>query len=243
MPLSLHATGGLLSARTYGWAKRLVGRAAGRQDTPDVVGAGEAIELAIDALNEYNWESHTVVGSNVAVVAGTATYDLPSPFKAEYSLRLTTNPRPLRYVRKQDYDNQIWSQTAAGIPVAYTMYNAIQSGKLTLIPTPASADTMEFRYYRPIVIPALDIEALDVQPWVVGTLILSAQVLVATWAGVESTKIDRLQARAEAALRGALSADRNPPTEDARFQAGSEWRPGTWPLEHAYHYIDDWGWE
>jgi hypothetical protein len=207
------------------------------------VGAGEAVELTIDELNEYNWESHTVNGPDITLVAGTATYNLPTPFKAESSLRLVGNPRPLKFVRKQDYDNQVWDQRAGGTPVAYSMWSAIPTGKLTIIPTPVAADTVTFSYYRPITTPSSLTDTLDVMPWMLRAVILKAQLLVATWrGGLDGAQMQILMAQSTSALQGAISADRNPPTEDPRFQAGVEWRTTNYPVDHAYNYIDG-GWD
>ena len=133
-----------LSSLTVASAKALVARIVGGQDSPDKVGATDAIRLAIGKLNEYDWSYLLVQGSNITTTSGTATYALPTAFKHQISMRLESpDSRPLVFIRRDMYDKIRYDQTANSVPTHYTMFNKGQSAKFALLPTPDAAYTVE----------------------------------------------------------------------------------------------------
>lgn len=228
MPVYIGTTVGAIgmSGLRFGKLKSIVARVVGGQDRPDEVGAGDAVNMALDRLNEFNWDYLTVRGTDIAVVDGTATYALPTPFKSPLSLRLTTNERPLRYLRRQDYDYAVLAQTVKSTPVAYSLFNSALSGNVELLPTPSAADTMQIRYYRPIAKPGDENALLDVMDWMERAVILDAQVSVGQWNDLESSRLQMLELRARDALIAILSADRNVAGEDVGFKSRTQ--TGLW---------------
>lgn len=236
--ISLVSTGGSsFSTLTFGEVKKIVGRIVGRSAKADDVGAGDAVRLAINKVNEYNWEYLTVRGSDISVVAGTAAYSLPAPFKDHYSMRLVTNNRSLGFIRQSEYDN-IHYHPVSDIPRAYSVFGQTITNQINLIPTPSISDTLEYRYYRPMAMPAGDTELLDCPSWMERFIITYAQGMVAMWQGVDGNRIQMLNGLAEDALRGSLSADRNSAGEDPGFLSQMQYSQPGYDMNHPQYWID-----
>ena len=235
--ISLVSTGtSTFSTLTYGEAKRIVGRIVGRSAKSDDVGAGDAIRMAINKINEYNWEYLTVRGSDISVVAGTSAYSLPAPFKDHYSMRLVANSRPLGFIRQSEYDNLNYPPTS-GVPHSYSVFGQALTNQINLLPTPSIDDTLEYRYYRPMAVPVSESETLDCPSWMERFIISFAQSLVGMWQGVDNQRIQLLQVAAEDALRGSLSADRNSAGEDAGFLSQMQHANPGYDVNHAQYWI------
>jgi len=222
---------------TFSVIKSTVARVVGRSAKADDIGAGDAIRMAINKINEYNWEYLTVRGSDISIVAGTSTYSLPTPFKDHYSMRLVTNNQPLTFVRQSDYDNQRY-RASSGIPLAYSVFGQGLTGLITLIPTPSVNDTLEYRYYRPMAMPSAETDRMDCPSWMERFIITHAQMTVGIWQGLDGNRIQILGNLAEDSLRGCLSADRNSAGEDPGFLAQVQYQTNNWDINHPQYWIN-----
>lgn len=195
------------SAMTFRDAKAWVARIVGAQDTPDVVGSGDAIAAAIDELNRRRWEFLTVRGSDIPVVAGTSDYDLPTPFKDPLSLILTGSSdgsdRTLTYVPRGTWDPLTENHRVGGT-YFYTNFATGTTHKIQLMDTPDGPGTLQLRYYRPIQTPLQEEDTLDVIKGPIQLALLArAQVWVATWRGLHSERLAMIESRADQLLKKA----------------------------------------
>jgi len=237
---SFTAAGSLgMSTTSYGAMQTKVARIVGAQDNPSKVGAGDAIRDALTRMNEYTWEYLNVSGDDITVVAGTSRYDLPVPFKKPVSLRFTTNERELKYVRRADYNSTYRNQS--GLPAHYyTLFNHRQTAEVELLGPPQSADTMEIRYTRPVLLPNANSELLDMLEWHGRFVKLDAQVQVAMERGLDLGLIDRLKVDREDALRGIIADDRDPGVAaDEGLKPFAVHGDRGFPEDHPYHAIMD----
>lgn len=120
-----------------------------------------------DYISGYGFAAGTRVSSTAAsgfnifgVVTGftgTATasatftrdmYDLPTDYKAMYSVRLLGNNTPLIQVGRRLYDRVVANEQTTSTPVWYDLYMVGSVGKLRLLPPPVSSNTVMMRYYR-----------------------------------------------------------------------------------------------
>ena len=105
--------------------------------------------------------STAVSGFNIFGVAtgftGTATvsasftrdmYDLPSDYKAMYSVRMLGNNAPLVQVGRRLYDRVVSNEQTTSTPVWYDLFMVGNAGKIRLLPPPVAADSFQMRYYR-----------------------------------------------------------------------------------------------
>jgi hypothetical protein len=81
--------------------------------------------------------------------AGTRAYSLPTDYRQMRTVHFTTNPiTPLSYITPEIMD-RIWAGSTGGKPVSYT----IKGNNIYLGPSPDSAYTIRFLYYKTV--PAL----------------------------------------------------------------------------------------
>jgi len=226
------------SGLAFDAAASLVARAVGAADRPQEVGAHDAIRMAVDKLNEYNWNYLLVRGSNVSIVAGTAAYALPTNFKSPYDLRTTSSGRSLQYVERKNWSLVRRDQNVAGTPELYTLFSVGQLGELELLPAPSMADVLELRYYRPITKPSDPTSLLDVTSQMERALVLLAQELVVLWSSPGGRKVEWYATRAEDSLRGALLVDRENADDDVGLMPQTSYGSPRWPESHPYHWLD-----
>jgi len=109
----------------------------------------------------------------VTGLVGTATgsasftrdmYDLPSNFKAMYSVRTLNNNTTLRQANRRFYDRSVSNEQTTTTPAGYDLFMVGGLGKLRLLPPPSSSDTLQVRYYRRMYIPTAtgDSTTLDI---------------------------------------------------------------------------------
>ena len=100
--------------------------------------------------------SFTIFGT-VTGFTGTATgsasftrdmYDLPSDYKAMYSVRTLANNTVMTQVGRRLYDRVVANEQTTSTPVWYDLYMVGSVGKIRLLPPPNAADTLLMRYYR-----------------------------------------------------------------------------------------------
>src|SRR3990172_1534076 len=116
---------------------------------PSKVRAATAYTMALDWLIMTNWEYYHTRGTAFATAGNTPDYVVPTRIKTIYNMRIATgNPRPLFYVREDEYDRARWDQTANDLPTHYTLSVLHQQSVLTLLPTPSGVETVSFDMYR-----------------------------------------------------------------------------------------------
>lgn len=121
-------------------------------------GSGTVLDMNVSATGGTaaagNVTSITATLAASATVTGVSLtftrdlYDLPTDFKAVYTARLLSQPRPLQYVGRRVYDRIAYDQTSAGAPFLYDLFREGELGKIRMIPPPNASDTLKIRYYR-----------------------------------------------------------------------------------------------
>lgn len=95
-------------------------------------------------------------GGTIPIIDGTADYKIPAEFWKPLSARLvSTQFRPLNYMRIQNWDSRSYDQTQKGAVVAYTIWdgstfdpNTTQQSFIKFIRVPAADDVCLLRYWR-----------------------------------------------------------------------------------------------
>ena len=167
---------------TYAQAKAQVAKILGNSaDTTLLSEAGDAIQRAFDKLDktDLEWGIKETVPSpgtptDLAIVAGTTDYNLPSDFRKIYSARFITNDkRPLKYLSQRDWDRTTWDQSSLQYVAYYSIFprSSNTQAQVRLYGVPARSDNMRVRYYRTLTRPTVDGTALDIveryQDWVI----------------------------------------------------------------------------
>ena len=80
-------------------------------------------------------------------------YDLPSDWKAEYTVRLLGAQRTLRPTGRRFYDRSITSEQQTASVWNYDLFMVGSVGKIRLLPPPPTADVLLMRYYRRMTVP------------------------------------------------------------------------------------------
>jgi hypothetical protein len=76
------------------------------------------------------------------------SYDLPSDWKSEYSIRLLGSAKVLTYFGRRAYDRTVVNENQAGTPDWYDLYNSYGRSKIRVLPAPAAGDVLINRYFR-----------------------------------------------------------------------------------------------
>lgn len=76
------------------------------------------------------------------------SYDLPSSWKATYSLRMLGSDRALTYIGRRLYDRSSTNDPTSGAPEAYDLFNSYGRGKIRLLPAPSDTNVFLHRYLR-----------------------------------------------------------------------------------------------
>lgn len=223
-----------MSTKTFAQAKAQVARVMGAQAEPDALGAGDAIHLAIDRLNEFEWNYLTVEGSDLTFTDSKAT--LPTPFKKPLSL--IYNNRALPYVHQGDWDNSYRATGSFSTPTAWTFFAAQQTGSVRILPSISDSETAAIKYYRPIAKPSSNNELLDIPTTLERALILDAQAQMLIESGLDESRVRMLVSRAEMALYSSLGNDRSGgPDADQGFTPAIGWSGNAYSWDHAQTYI------
>lgn len=75
-------------------------------------------------------------------------YDLPTDWKAVYSVRLLGSNRTLQPIRRRLYERITYDEFTVSTPDAYDVFQIGAKGKIRLLPAPGSSDVLQLRYYR-----------------------------------------------------------------------------------------------
>lgn len=91
-------------------------------------------------------------------------YDLPSDYKAMYSVRLLGSKKALRYVGRRLYDRSTVNEQQVSTTEWYDLFMVGSTGKVRLLTPSAGADLLLQRYYRRMSIPTTTAtaEAVDI---------------------------------------------------------------------------------
>ena len=224
------------STITYSQAQSRVAESVGASSTNELARALYAIQAAFQHWNnKFNWPFLAATAS-ASVVAGTADYSLPSNFKSIYGAKLTTINRQLAYLPRRQYDRAVWNQTAGGDPSHYSLFLAgLDEGKITLIPTPGSADTLSLKYFRRMTIPpSAGATAIDIPQDYESYVLALAKALYLIDKGAEESKWGFWKAYAEEGMAFAKGSDTRIPDEDLVLVPGSSITPYPAPADYLY---------
>jgi hypothetical protein len=129
----------------------------------------------------FSTESLTFSG-DILTVIGTEVYNLPAPFKRPYTARIVGGTeRTLGWKDQREYDRLYQEQSTGSQPEWYNLFNpstftqARQTGKIRLLPTPSTVETLRVRFFRPIAEPAATGTYLDVPDRYVYALLEAAR--------------------------------------------------------------------
>jgi hypothetical protein len=168
-------------------------------------------------------------GGTIPIIDGTADYNLPAPFWKPLSCRLvSTQFRPLRFIRIQDWDNMSYQQTTEGTVVAYTIWdgstfdpNSTQQSKIKFIRVPGADDVALLRYWRK---PDFTGTYVDVPDEYLYVFLDFARVHLLRVKDAANERLPMLTRDIEQRLARAVSADREEGGDDQfdRFRTPAE---------------------
>lgn len=119
---------------------------------------------AVSGFNIFGTVTGLVGTSTVSAEASRDMYDLPSDFKAIYSVRTLNNNTTLRQANRRFYDRSVTNEQDSSTPYGYDLFMIGGLGKLRLLPPPSQTDVLQVRYYRRMYIPTAtgDSTTLDI---------------------------------------------------------------------------------
>lgn len=171
-----------------------------------------------------------VFSGDIPVIAGTASYNLPSAMKRPMDARMLVNERTLEWKDQFLIDKLFQNQSPNSLPEFYSLFNptsfsqASQNGKITLFPIPSATETLRVRYYRPIVEPSADGEFLDVPDRYVYALLELARWNYLKNHDAETERMMMTGQKAEALYRQCVADDEGESQDrDMGFTAQIDW--------------------
>lgn len=193
-------------------------------------------------INSRDWRFTKTNAANITLVNGTATYTLPTNFKAPSYARLLASTgkqqHELRYVLDEAMTHSVTNQDSSGQPYFYSLRNHYADGLVTLYPTPdasaAATWTLDVEYHKRIPLITDDSTAIDVPEEVNRVLAIGGQYELLVEREKNSPVLPLRRADYEAAMRELVNFDRRITDEFARFTV----RPSHHPFGTAYFRID-----
>jgi hypothetical protein len=152
--------------------------------------------------------------ADIPIIAGTDTYNLPSPVKRPYSARLVTSNRNLDYKEQRTIDREYTNLSVGGTPYCYNLFNSMafstsyQNGKIRVFPVPSDADTLRARFHTPIPEPGGESAVLEVLDRYVYALLELGRYYFLKNSDSENPRTGEYKERGEFLLRKAISDDR-----------------------------------
>lgn len=130
-------------------------------------GFGSGTRVSATAASGFGIYGAITFLTGSEVVTGTFTrdmYDLPSDYKAMYSVRLLTSQKTLRPVGRRLYDRSVLNEQQVTTMNFYDLFMVGGAGRIRILPPPAAADRLLMRYYRRMTIPTTTAtaDAIDV---------------------------------------------------------------------------------
>lgn len=110
--------------------------------------------VSATAASGFGIYGTTIASSGGATITSTRDmYDLPSDFKAMYTVRTLANTTPLSPIGRRIYDRGGANEQTVSTPSWYDLFMVGSRGKIRLLAPPTAADTLLMRYYRRMTIP------------------------------------------------------------------------------------------
>jgi hypothetical protein len=109
------------------------------------------VRVTATAVSGFGVNALATNFATTATMPITATrdmYDLPSDWKAPYSLRLLSSSTPLRYIQRRSVDRASDSEQAVNGVYGYDLMMVGSKGKVRLLTPPGGADVLQIRYHR-----------------------------------------------------------------------------------------------
>lgn len=216
-----------------------VARAVGGHDEPEVRSQALAcVNRVREHLNTRDWAFLKTNAANITLVAATATYSLPTNFKApSYARLLDSNGKQdfeLRYVPDDVLTRLVTDQETTGKPYYYSLRNHYADGLVSLYPIPdsgaASTWTLDVEYYKRIPVITDDTARIDVPEEVNRVLAIGGQYELLVEREKNSPVIPLRRDDYMLAMRDLVNFDRRVAAEHARFTI----RPTGQPFGTAY---------
>lgn len=157
--------------------------------------------------------------ANIPTIAGTDTYNLPTPIGRPYSARTLANEQTLTFKEQREIDRVYLIQSSNRTPVFYNLFNTAsfsttrQNGKIRLFPIPSAGDTLLVRYYRPIAEPSAASDLLDIPDPYIYALLEFARYLFLKDHDAESVRMQETKESAYRQLAAVMARDQQQ-TED-----------------------------
>jgi hypothetical protein len=115
--------------------------------------AGTRVSATAAGNIGFNYAVSSSIGAGVQSFSATAVrdmYDLPTDWKAEYSIRLLGAQRVLYPTVRRVYDRSITSEQSPTTPGGYDLFLVGTRSKIRLLYPPSGQDILQLRYYRRI---------------------------------------------------------------------------------------------
>lgn len=209
------ATGTLTTSTSDGFAGVNIGQTATGSTigTVTVTAIGSTTSLTVTGGSDAGPETLTF-SADIPIRSGEDTYNLPTPVKRPYSVRLLTNNKRLDYKEQRHIDREFADLSIGGEPVYYNMMNESafsvgrQNGVLRVFPIPSGSDTARARYFRPIEEPGADGTNLLLPDRYVYALLELGRYYFLKNLDSENPRTGETKERAEFLLRKAIADDR-----------------------------------
>jgi hypothetical protein len=107
--------------------------------------------VSATAASGFGFNSYPTGVTTTAACSITATrdmYDLPSDYRATYSMKLLLSNRPLTYIQRRAVDRSGESEQLGGNVFGYDLSLAGTKGKVRILTPPGAADILQMRYFR-----------------------------------------------------------------------------------------------
>ena len=113
------------------------------------IGLGVRVSAtAVSGFGIYGTINFTSGSATADLIATRDMYDLPSDYRAIYSVRLLAGATPLRYVQRRIVDRSLAGEQSADDLYGYDLSLVGAKGKIRLLTPPGGADVLQLRYYR-----------------------------------------------------------------------------------------------
>jgi hypothetical protein len=226
-----------MSNMTWGQAKSDVAQVVGGQGDPDTLQLAQAQISAVlqDWNTRRNWQFLQTIADDIAVTAGTSTYDLPAAFKRPYAAIFNTDS--LVYVTRRQF-NRVDAVQSASQPYWYTLFNHAETGKIELIPPCGVSGVLKVWYYRLMTEIGPDGDLLDVLGRYTNYVLDAAKTRILATKG----PVDKMQfwmGAAESGFMKAVADDEHIPDEDPGFRP--QMGLTSVPSDNSFQWVD-WGW-
>lgn len=226
---------------TMSWldAAQRVSRVVGGRSDPDTLSA--ARDFIRETLQDWDvrrdWRYLHTIADDISVTAGSATADLPAPFKKPY-LAYVNGLNALAYIERFEWDKVVSGVNAASTPCYYSLYNQESRGKIELWPPSSIAATLKVLYIRSPLFEGSDDEAIDIPARWEGYILAGARYrLVGSKEGSE--KAEFWKREYEGGVVKAVGDDNRIPDQFQGFRPIRSLVAGAWNLNSVWPYWNE----